>query len=240
VVVDQTDLRQLQAADIQAARLASLGFMVAGVCHEITNPLTSLNSMVQLLRSDAALSPQLLGRGLDNIAINVKRILDISRRLVRFSRVGDEHRHRFPIDDVVKEAADVLRHDGLLHAIEFDHQAEPAAIVCGDSGQIREILLNLLVNALQAMGERGRLSVETRCASQTVEVTVRDTGPGVPAGMIDRIFEPFFTTKAERDGTGLGLAISMEIAHEHGGSIELRHNSSQGATFCLMLPKGQP
>ena len=239
VVVDQTDLRQLQAADIQTARLASLGFMVAGVCHEVTNPLTSLHSVVQILRSEKQPSRQLLDKGLDNIATNVKRILDISRRLVRFSRVGDEPRLRFAIDDAVKEAAHVLLHDGLLQDIEMDHQPDPSAVVFGDPGQAREIFMNLLVNAAQSMGGRGRLSVATRSTGQTVEVLVSDTGPGVPVGLAGRIFEPFFTTRADRNGTGLGLAICTEIAHEHGGSIELRHSSPQGATFCVTLPKGR-
>ena len=239
VIVDQTELRQLQVADIQTARLASLGFMVAGVCHEVTNPLTSLHSIVQILRSQRQPSQALLDKGLDNIAVNVKRILDISRRLVKFSRVGDEPRFRFAIDDAITEAAHVLRHEGLLHDIELQHQPDPSAIVFGNTGQAREIFLNLFVNAAQAMAGRGRLSVAARSAGQMVEVLVSDTGPGVPAGLAGRIFEPFFTTKADQHGTGLGLAICTEIAHEHGGSVELRHSSPQGAAFCVSLPKGR-
>ena len=239
VIVDQTDLRQLQAADIQTARLASLGFIVAGVCHEVTNPLTALHSIVQILRAEKHLGQELLDKGLDNIAINVKRILDISRRLVKFSRVGDEPRFRFAIDDAIEEAAHVLRHDGRLNDIELHLRPDPNAMVFGNTGQAREIFLNLFVNAAQAMAGRGRLSVATRSAGQTVEVLVSDTGPGVPAALVGRIFEPFFTTKADQHGTGLGLAICTEIAHEHGGSIELRHSSPQGAAFCVTLPMGR-
>ncbi len=239
VIVDQTDLRQLQVADIQTARLASLGFMLAGVCHEVTNPLTSLHSIVQILRSEKHLSQALLDKGLDNIAANVKRILDISRRLVKFSRVGDEPRVCFAIDDAIEEAAVVLRHEGLLHHIELHHQPDPNAVVFGNTGQAREIFLNLFVNAAQAMAGRGRLSVATRSAGQTIEVLVSDTGPGVPAALAGRIFEPFFTTRADQQGTGLGLAICTEMALEHGGGIELRHNSPQGAVFCVTLPKGR-
>ncbi len=237
VVVDQTDLRQLQAADIQTARLASLGFMVAGVCHEVTNPLTSLHSIVQILRADKHPSQALLDKGLDNIAVNVKRILDISRRLVKFSRVGDEPRFRFAIDAAIEEAVHALRHDGLLDDIELLHQPDPSATVYGNTGQAREIFLNLLLNAVQAMAGRGRLSVATRRAGANVEVLVSDTGPGVPAALAQRIFEPFFTTKADQHGTGLGLAICAEMAREHGGSIELRHSSPRGAGFCVTLPR---
>lgn len=239
-IVDQTDLRRLQIVDLQSARLAALGFMVAGVCHEVTNPLTSLHSIVQILRSEKQLGQELLNKGLDNIAVNVKRILDISRRLVKFSRVGDEPHVRFVADEAIKEALSVLQHDGSLLDIELRHRTDPTAVVFGDTGQVREILLNLFVNAVQAMGGRGQLSIATRRAGRMLEVLIDDTGPGVRADAIARIFEPFFTTKASMHGTGLGLAISNEIAHEHGGSIELRHSSAQGASFCVTLPTVPP
>lgn len=236
VVVDQTELRQAQSTDLQTARLAALGFMVAGVCHEVTNPLTSLQSIVQILRSEGQPSRELLDKGLDNIANSVKRILEISRRLVRFSRVGDEPRHRFAIDDAIEEALYVLRHDGLLEEVDVRHRPDRAATVHGHIGQVREILLNLLVNAAQAMDGKGRLSIETRSDARTVVVRIDDTGPGIPEHAVSRIFEPFFTTKASSQGTGLGLAISAEIAREHGGSVELRHTSAQGTSFALALP----
>ena len=239
-IVDQTDLRRLQTVDAQSARLAALGFMVAGVCHEVTNPLTSLHSIVQILRSEKQLGQDLLDKGLDNIAVNVKRILDISRRLVKFSRVGEEPHGRFAADDAIKEALAVLRHDSSLREIELHHRADPTAVVFGNTGQVREILLNLFVNAVQAMDGRGQLSIATRRAGRMLEVLVDDTGPGVRADAMARIFEPFFTTKASMHGTGLGLAISNEIAHEHGGSIELRHSSAQGASFCVTLPTEPP
>lgn len=238
-IVAQPDLRRSQAADLQTARLASLGFMVAGVCHEVTNPLTSLHSIVQILRAEKQPSPALLDKGLANIAVNVKRILDISRRLVQFSRVGDEPLLRFAIDDAIEEAAHVLRQQGRLQDIELHHQPDPSATVLGNIGQVREIFLNLFVNAAQAMTGRGQLSVVTRSTGQAIEVMVSDSGPGVPAGLTGRVFEPFFTTRAEQLGTGLGLAICTEIALEHGGSIELRNRSPEGAVFCVTLPKGR-
>ena len=239
-IVDQTDLRRLQAVDVQSARLAALGFMVAGVCHEVTNPLTSLHSIVQILRSEKQLGQELLDKGLDNIAVNVKRILDISRRLVKFSRVGDEPHLRFAVDDAIKEALAVLRHDSALRDIKLRHRVDPSSVIFGNTGQVREILLNLFVNAVQAMDGRGQLSITTRRIGRMLEVLVDDTGPGVRADAMARIFEPFFTTKASTHGTGLGLAISNEIAHEHGGLIELRHSSAQGASFCVTLPTEPP
>lgn len=239
-IIDQTDLRRLQTADVQSARLAALGFMVAGVCHEVTNPLTSLHSIVQILQSEKPLGQELLDKGLDNIAVNVKRILDISRRLVKFSRVGDEPHVHFAADDAIKEALSVLHHNDSFRNIDLRHRADPTAVVFGNAGQVREIFLNLFVNAMQAMEGSGQLSIATRRAGRMLEVLVDDTGPGVPADARVRIFEPFFTTKASLHGTGLGLAISNEIANEHGGSIEVRNSSAQGASFCVTLPTEPP
>ena len=237
-IVARPDPRQAQAVDLQTARLASLGFMVAGVCHEVTNPLTALHSIVQILRAEKQPSPALLDKGLANIAVNVKRVLDITRRLGQFSRVGDEPRLRFAVDDAIEEAAHVLRQQGRLQDIELRHQPDPAATVFGNIGPVREIFLNLFVNAAEAMADRGRLSVVTRSAGALVEVLVSDSGPGVAAGLASRIFEPFFTTRASQLGTGLGLAICTEIALEQGGHIELRSRAPEGAVFCVTLPKG--
>lgn len=239
-VTDRSAERLLETADLQTARLAALGFMVAGVCHEVTNPLTSLHSIVQILRSEQPLAPELLRKGLDNIWINVNRILEISRRLVKFSRVGDEPRERVAIDAVVDEALHELHQQGALRDIEVRHTAHPSALVLGNAGQLRQIFLNLFMNAAQAMSGQGRLQIETRCSGGLTEVLVSDTGPGVPDVVASRIFEPFFTTRFETHGTGLGLSVSAEIAHEHHGSIELRHSSPSGATFAVILPAGTP
>lgn len=235
-VIAPTDSQPAAPVDAQTSRLAALGFMVAGVCHEITNPLTSLHSIVQLLRAEKQPSPDLLDKGLNNIAVNVKRILDIARRLVTFARVGDEPRSRFAVDEAIDEALYVLRHDGLLNHVELHRRCDASAVVVGNIGQAREIFLNLLVNAAQAMDGHGRLEVTTRRTGGAVEVLVTDSGPGVPPALRSRIFEPFFTTKGQTHGTGLGLAISNEIALEHGGSIELREHPGRGASFRVVLP----
>ncbi|MDE2370438.1 MAG: hypothetical protein KGN16_15815 [Burkholderiales bacterium] len=234
-IVDHASLNQ--TVDAQTARLAALGFMIAGVCHEVTNPLTSLHSIVQILRADKAPSRQLLDKGLDNIALNVKRILDISRRLVTFARVGDEPRERFAVDEAVTEALYVLRDEGLLEGVELHRSEDESATVVGHIGQTREIFLNLLVNAVQAMQGRGTLDVHTRHEGAFVEVRIGDSGPGVSEAIRKRIFEPFFTTKGAAQGTGIGLAISREIAIEHGGSIELLAAAGAGAVFCVRLPR---
>jgi len=237
VVVDQTRTRERETADAQTARLASLGFMVAGVSHELSNPLAAIYSMVQILQSNQDVPAEALQKGLASIAANVKRMLDVSQRLVGFSRAGDEPRAAFPVDEAVDEAIAVLRQDCSFSAVEVDHRPDPAAVTYGNQGQIQQVFYNIFLNAAQAMHGRGRLSIATgRPLADRVEVVVRDSGPGVPANLLPRIFEPFFTTKPAGQGTGLGLSISSEIAHEHGGTIRVESGENEGACFRVQLP----
>lgn len=240
IVMDQPELRQLTAADIQAARLAALGFMVAGVCHEISNPLTSLHSVVQLLRSQERPDDRMLEKGLSSIESSVRKILDISRRLVVFSRVGEEPRSQFAVDVAIDEALQVVRQEKLLDGIELQWSANPAALVFGNTGQLSEVFLNLFMNAVQAMGGAGRLDIRTVDAGDTVQVIVSDSGPGLSEAVLARMFEPFFTTKPTGQGTGLGLAISSEIVLEHGGTLEPERGRAPGASFRVTLPRDRP
>ena len=241
IVVDETDLKRLQTADVQMSRLAALGFMIAGVCHEISNPLTSIHSNVQLLKSEKRMDAKTLARGLDSITANVKRILDIARRLTTFSKAGEGMYMSLAVDGPINDALSVLRQQGWLENIELQFDPDPGAVVLGHAGQVREVFLNLFLNALQAMGGAGRLAVATRRQpSGMVEVTVRDSGPGFAAELASRIFEPFFTTKPSEQGTGLGLAISDQLVREHGGAIWAESVPGQGATFHVELPQGRP
>lgn len=237
VVEDETRLRELEAADAQTARLASLGFMLAGVCHEVSNPLAAIYSMVQILQDNPRLAPDTLEKGLANIAANVKRILDVSKRLSGFSRVGGASRTRFVLDMVVEESLVVLRQDHRFAEIEIRHRPDPAAAVLGDPGQLEEVFFNLFINAMQAMQGRGVIAVVTRRpAPERVEVEVRDNGPGISPEHLPRLFEPFFTTKPVGQGSGLGLSISNEIVHEHGGVIRVANHPEGGACFVIELP----
>lgn len=245
IVIDHADLPTVPAplppaADTQTVRLAALGFMVAGVCHEISNPLTSLHSVVQLLRSEQTLDRALLDKGLTNIEGSVRKILDISRRLVMFSRVGEEPRSQFAVDVAIDEALQVMRHEGLLQRIELQWRGDASALVYGNSGQLSEVFLNLCLNAVQAMGGEGRLLIETVAAGPVVQVVVTDTGPGLSRAVQARLFEPFFTTKPTGQGTGLGLAISSEIVLEHGGSLTAEPGRASGASFRVELPRERP
>ena len=236
-VEDVTRLRELQAADAQTARLASMGFLLAGACHEMSNPLAAVYSMVQLLRADPQADLPDVQKGLAHIAHNVHRMLEISQRLSGFSRVEREPGAVFAVDEAVEESLLLLRQSGQLDEIELVREADPAACVAGHQGELREVFHNILLNAVQAMDGRGRLEVRTaRPVRGEVEVSIRDSGSGIAPKSLPRIFEPFFTTKPHGKGTGLGLSISRELVHHNGGRIRVENDAVRGACFFVDLP----
>jgi two-component system NtrC family sensor kinase len=238
-VTDRACALALEPANPQTTRLASLGFMVAGVCHEVANPLSAIHSMVQILRSRHGVTPETLEKGLTNIAANLTRVLAITRRLSSFSRVPHEQCISFAVDTVVEEAATLLRHDPFGATVRVDHRGAPGAVVRARPGQLLQVVSNLFLNAAQAMRGMGTVSAATLVRDDAkVELTIRDTGPGIQAGHLERIFEPFFTTKLAGEGTGLGLAISYVIVHELGGELRASNHAEGGACFTVELPYG--
>lgn len=237
IVTDETQLKMIEISNAQSARLASLGFMVASVCHEVSNPLTAVHSMVQILQSNADAPRELVDKGLANIACNIKRILELSKRLVGYCRVGDQPKRAFMLDDAILDAIDMARQDRMCHEVVFEHLPSPDAYIRGNAGEIREVLFNVLLNAVQAMDGRGRIVIATfPCAPGRVEIAIRDSGPGIAPQFLERLFDPFFTTKPVGQGTGLGLAISTEIIREHGGTIRVENGVKEGAIFFVELP----
>ena len=225
--------------DAQIARLASLGFMVAGVCHEVANPLTAINSTVQLLCASSDCPPALLEKGLANIAANVQRVLNITRKLSDFSRASEDARIRLDLRAAIDDALSLVRQDGVFRGIDVECAMEAATQVRGDPGQLQQVFCNVFMNGAQAMNGRGRLTISaSRPDAHSIEIAIRDTGPGIAAHDLPRLFEPFFTTKPAGHGTGLGLAISNEIVISHGGSMRAANHAQSGACFYIRLPAG--
>lgn len=237
IVLDQTKMHALEGSNVQTTRLAALGFMVAGVCHEVSNPVASIHSMVQILRSEKKIAPDLLEKGLSSIAGNVKRLLDISHRLLNFGRVGEEPRSAFAVDALIEEALTVIRQDRRAQHLDIVFEPDPGAVMFGSISNMQEVFVNIFENALQAMDGTGRLSIKIRRNNaERVIIEVRDTGPGIASNAMERLFEPFFTTKPAGRGSGLGLAISNEILCEHDGLITAENNTDGGACFRVDVP----
>ena len=222
----------------QMQRLASLGFMLAGVCHEVSNPLAAIHSMVQILQSRRGVSPETLEKGLESIASNIARVLAITRKLGEFSRVTGDAPAPVSIDDAVREAAALLRYSPCGTAVGVDYRGSSGAFTLARPGELQQVVLNVLLNAAQAMDGTGRIEIQTAPAPDgRTRLSVRDRGPGIAPEHLERVFEPFFTTKQPSEGTGLGLAISYEIVQELGGAMRAANHPDGGACVQIDLPR---
>ena len=220
----------------QTQRLASLGFMLASVCHEVSNPLAAVSSMLQILQSKRGVTPETLEKGLASIAANVARVLAITKKLGDYSRVGGEAPAALAIDDAVEAAATLLRHTECGHGVDIDYQGAPGVTVHSRPGEVEQVVFNVFLNAAQAMQGAGRIEASAKRENGQIALSVRDTGPGIAPEHLARVFDPFFTTKQPGEGTGLGLAISYEIVHELGGTIQAANDPRGGARFEIQLP----
>jgi len=239
IVVDESRLRELELAHRQMGRLASMGFMLASVCHEVANPLATLQSTLQVLQSQSHIPPAALQNALAKLSGNVGRVLAITRRLNAFSRVDDKSPMRFNVDFAIDEALAFFRQERWGVNVLTERRSDPEGIVLGYPGRLQQVFFNIFMNAAQAMQGRGTIIVVTRLVAQrSVEVTITDTGPGIAPEDLPRVFEAFFSTKVAGEGTGLGLAICYEIVHEHGGEIRVENASPRGACFIISLPFG--
>ena len=236
IIVDETRLNHLESAHAQTARLASLGFMLASVSHEISNPLSAVYSILQVLQSKKGASTETLEKGLRNIASSVRRILAITRKLNVFARASSVVANAFAIDTAIDEAAAIVGYDSLGETVELSHEANADAWVYGQVDQLQQVFYNIFLNAAQAMHGTGSISVKTILSPTMVEIVIRDSGPGLAHDSLAKVFEPFFTTKPSGEGTGLGLAISHEIIHEHDGTIRAENHPDGGAVFVVSLP----
>ena len=220
----------------QTQRLASLGFMLASVCHEVSNPLAAVSSMLQILQSKRGVTPETLEKGLASIAANIARVSAITKKLGDYSRVGGEAPAPLAIDDAVEAAATLLRHSPHGGDVDLDYRGAPGATVLARPGELEQVLFNIFLNAAQAMQGAGCIEVQAKPEGGEVALSIRDTGPGIPAEHLPRVFDPFFTTKPTGEGTGLGLAISYELVHEMRGSIRAANDPRGGARFEITLP----
>jgi signal transduction histidine kinase len=219
----------------RAEHLAALGKLLAGVAHEVRNPLTGIRSTVQLWERlpDTARTEG----SLKAVIRAVDQLNEIVSRLLYFARPDGAVRESVDVNQVLGETLKLLEAQAASQSVRLELDLEPRMpAVSGSAGSLRQVFLNLATNALHAMPHGGRLGCRTTYQRQTrtIEVRFSDTGPGVSPEDRRHLFEPFFTTRPE--GTGLGLALCREIALQHGGSIELEPGTGAGAIFRLVLP----
>lgn len=225
---------------IQAAKMAAVGEMAAGIAHELNNPLTTVAGFAELVLEELPEDvPQ--RKDLELILRESLRARSVVRRLLDFARQTESVRVRADLNEVVDDVVTLVRH--LLHTSGVQlhlnlHSNLPWPLI--DRNQMKQVLLNLLHNALQAMPRGGDLTITTlerqEAGRQWVGLEVRDTGVGIPPENIERLFEPFFTTRGDKGGTGLGLSVTYGIVTEHGGYIDVDSKPGEGAVFTVWLP----
>jgi signal transduction histidine kinase len=225
---------------VQSARLAAVGEMAAGVAHELNNPLTTVTGFAELILEEL---PEIFPQrpDVELILKESKRARGVVRRLLDFSRQSESVRERADLNEVVVDVMALVRHLARTGGVETQLElAEELPLVYIDRNHMKQVLLNLVHNALQAMPTGGDLRVVTasqeKAGEPWVTMAVHDTGEGIPPENLGKIFEPFFTTKPTGSGTGLGLSISYGIVSDHGGYIEVESEPGAGSWFRIWLP----
>ncbi len=241
----EAEFRQkIEQQMVSCERLASLGTLAAGVAHEINNPLAIIKEStgwmkLLLAKQDLAGMPRKedFEKALGKIENSVERVRRITHQLLGFVRKGESALSEVDLEALVEEAVALVAREASHKDIQISQKGEPATgRIWSDPYPLRQVLLNLLTNAVYATDRGGRIEVMVEKRGDEVALSVTDTGKGIPRENLERIFEPFFSTKPPGQGTGLGLFVSRGIAEKLGGRIEVESKLGEGSRFSVILP----
>jgi two-component system NtrC family sensor kinase len=242
------ELDELNARLIQSDKMAALGKMAAGIAHEINNPLAVIGEKAGWMRdllSDENFqqSPNMeeYQRSIDKIEEHVERARKITHNMLGFARRMEPRLDDVDINAIVNQTLELLKNHARINNITLrtDLQSD-LPIIASDQSQLQQVLLNLVNNAIDAIGKDGSIDIVTTTDRKQIEIQIKDSGPGIPEEMQRRIFDPFFTTKAPGRGTGLGLSISYGIIEKMGGVLTFTSRKGEGTTFVIRLPVTLP
>jgi signal transduction histidine kinase len=231
--------KRLQAELLHHEKMAAFGLLAAGMAHEIGNPLASIAAQLRMNKETQDLERARQTFGV--VEREVDRVARLLRDLVTFARRKRDDVSLVQLNDVVEDVVRLVAHDPRARQVKIEKR--PAVGLPGvraKEDHLMQVLLNLSLNAIDAMAQGGTLTIETSVGDGSVAVRVADTGPGIPPAVQQRIFEPFYTTKPAGKGTGLGLFVSRDIVESLGGRLEVERTGPDGTTFVVKLPREAP
>jgi len=233
-------LKENQEQLVQAEKLTSLGQMAASIAHEVNNPLAGVLVYTQLLSKKIAgdnMPKEIALDYLSKMDSELTRSTRLIRNLLDFARQSPPTLKEVDLNDVVNRALDLAAHSAELQNIRVVKELTPSLPrLMADFSQLQQVCTNLILNAIQAMPEGGRLTLRTSANSSQVKIEVQDTGCGISPENMRKLFTPFFTTKEKGKGVGLGLAVTYGIIQRHQGRIEVQSKEGEGTTFTIYLP----
>ncbi|TBL52039.1 two-component system sensor histidine kinase AtoS [Obesumbacterium proteus] len=234
IFTDLTEQKEMQRHMAQAERLATLGELMASVAHEVRNPLTAISGFVQYLKESEQDQQRI--EYIDIILHEVRSINNVIQQLLNLSHVHSQIFHKSSINKIIRDSLILIQTNGLTSRVDFNiHLDERIPDIDVDASSLKQVFLNLLINAVQAITARGEITVSTiQSAIDKVEINIEDTGVGMNEEIQKKIFMPFFTTKTL--GTGLGLSIVQRIINEHRGDIVIKSRMNYGTKVIITLP----
>lgn len=235
VVEDITEFEQLLSQTLQSEKLAEVGRLTAGIAHEINNPLAIISYACQILQGQENL-PAAQAELLERIEQEVERLQHLTGGLLSYSGRQVEQRAPTDLNQTLMETLTLLRYELRKQQIDLSTDYGDLPLIRVDSNRFKQVFINLILNAVQAMDKHGRIFITTRAADTSLSVRICDTGPGIPDNEKERIFEPFYTRRKDGTGTGLGLYLCRQIIAGYEGTLTVTDNPGQGSCFTLSLP----
>ena len=228
---------EVQQKLILSEKLAVMGELAAAIAHEIRNPLNTINSSIYYLNRILKSSEPKVDEHLGIIKQEIQRTQKIITNLLEFSRKSNSKQSEIDINEILLQTVLLVENELLIHEIELNKDLNPVKMCLVNSDDIKQIFLNLILNAKDAMPDGGKLSIKSGMeADNRIMVEITDTGKGIPRDMQDKIFDPFFTTKTEKQGVGIGLSIVHSAIERNNGMITVKSHENKGSTFIISFP----
>ncbi|RKQ38002.1 PAS domain S-box protein [Oceanobacillus halophilus] len=228
---DITDRKEMEEMLVRSEKMSVAGQLAAGIAHEIRNPLTSIKGFLQILQAGVNRKEEYYKIMIEEI----EKMEKITSELLFISKPLTDLKKRESIKEMIDDTVSLLHSQAKLKNIELIVKEPITESVYCDKSQIKQVLINLVKNAIEAMEQPGEITLGVLSDSNQIEIMVTDEGPGIPQEMIQKLGEPFFTTK--KNGTGLGIMISKQILEEHHGELKITQNEYKGSTFKLVFPR---